>query len=463
MAPSGSAISAGAVGYALSLLLARVLDWTVSQEHLLSGAAVVLLVPLVRYLLVGFDKPERHHGWVLPAVRDSLLAAALALITVSAVGYFVDVDVSRRLLLVQSALLVLLDSLLGARRRSAAPRGAEVRLAVVCDDAEFEQLAGGVEEHRASAHLMGRPTRIRVVVRLVGVLNDQPVIDITDRAVEARRRHAVPVAPVTEIKSVCDEYAVSLVLVGQGWLRDPQFLAIAESALDAGVSMASLPGFFERHFMRVPITCLDPRWFFDLTHERRASYRRLQQAVGLLAAAVAGVLLLALGPFIAAAIYLESGGPVLFRQSRVGLQGRTFTLLKFRTMITDAEIEGPRFAQVDDPRVTRVGRFLRRTRLDELPQVWNILRRDMAFIGPRPERPEFAGAYADSVPYYRRRLAVPPGLTGWAQVNESYAASEADTIRKLERDLFYLKYQSLSLDLMILARTARSVLHVHGR
>lgn len=460
VAPVRAATISGLVGFAVALTVGRLLGWPLNTEHMMSAGAFAVAAPLARYMLIGVS--DRQSGWALPAVRDSTLALALTAVVVTGVGFGLDVDVARRLLLVQAAVALLTESLLTLRAHAASRDDKVLRLAVVCDDMEFDELARGVAEHRAAPPGPGA-SRMDVAIRLVGLLDDQRVVDLTDDAQARRRRHGVASAPVADLKSVCDEYQVSLVLVGQGWLRDPQFLAIAESAQDAGVRMASLPGFFEQHFMRVPVHCLDPRWFFDLTHERRASYRRFQQLVGLLAAALAGMVLLVLGPLIAAAIVLESGRPVFYRQTRLGLHGRTFELLKFRTMTTDAEAHGPRFTRTGDPRITRVGKLLRRSRLDELPQLFNILRRDMTFIGPRPERPEFAGGFAGSMPYYRRRLGVRPGLTGWAQVNEDYAASEEETLRKLERDLFYLKYQSLSLDAIILARTARSVLHLRGR
>jgi lipopolysaccharide/colanic/teichoic acid biosynthesis glycosyltransferase len=168
-------------------------------------------------------------------------------------------------------------------------------------------------------------------------------------------------------------------------------------------------------------------------------------------------------PFIAAAIKLESPGPVFYRQMRAGQGGRPFQLLKFRTMIAGAEADGQaRWARAIDARVTRVGRLLRRTRLDELPQLFNVLRGDMSLIGPRPERPELIAVLEQEIPFYRARLLVKPGLTGWAQVNYGYGRSVEDARVKLEYDLYYIKQQSIWLDLVILFRTVEVVLGMKG-
>jgi exopolysaccharide biosynthesis polyprenyl glycosylphosphotransferase len=181
---------------------------------------------------------------------------------------------------------------------------------------------------------------------------------------------------------------------------------------------------------------------------------------------LAALLLVLAAPIMLAvwvAIRLESRGPAIFRQERLGRNGRPFVLLKFRSMALDAEqATGPVWAAQDDPRVTRVGRFIRKTRLDELPQLWNVLRGDMSFIGPRPERPHFIQALQEVVPYYAQRLSVPPGLTGWAQVRYPYGASVEDALEKLQYDLYYIKNMSLFLDLMIVLGTAQVVLFGRG-
>jgi lipopolysaccharide/colanic/teichoic acid biosynthesis glycosyltransferase len=161
-------------------------------------------------------------------------------------------------------------------------------------------------------------------------------------------------------------------------------------------------------------------------------------------------------------VKLDSPGPALYHQKRTGRNEKPFTLHKFRTMGVDAEVGGPRFAALDDPRITRVGRFLRKSRLDEIPQLWNVLRGDLSIVGPRPERPVFVEEYERAIPFYGSRHLIRPGVTGWAQVNYGYADDEADTVEKLTYDLYYVKHQSVWLDLHILGLSVWTVLTGFG-
>jgi lipopolysaccharide/colanic/teichoic acid biosynthesis glycosyltransferase len=178
---------------------------------------------------------------------------------------------------------------------------------------------------------------------------------------------------------------------------------------------------------------------------------------------VLGIITAPLMVLTAAAIALESGFPVLYRQERVGEHGRTFILRKFRSMGLDAEKEGtPIWAKSGDERVTRVGRFIRLTRLDELPQLWNVLRGDMSFVGPRPERPFFVAELSKAIPFYQQRHVVKPGITGWAQVRYRYGASLEDATEKLRYDLYYIKHLSIFFDLTIVFDTVKVVLFRKG-
>jgi len=165
----------------------------------------------------------------------------------------------------------------------------------------------------------------------------------------------------------------------------------------------------------------------------------------------------------ALAVLLSSKGPILYRQRRVGLDGHPFTLYKFRSMYVDAEaVTGAVWATKDDPRITPVGKWLRRLRLDELPQFWNVIRGDMTIVGPRPERPEFVELLAQQIPYYRQRLAVKPGITGWAQINHKYGDTQLDAMIKLEYDLYYIKHIAPALDFYIIFHTIKVMLLRRG-
>ncbi len=231
-----------------------------------------------------------------------------------------------------------------------------------------------------------------------------------------------------------------------------------------GVPVTDLPAVFERVTGAVHLESLKASFLiYGRGFQQHWSRRLVKRAFDLLAAT--SLLLLAAPIMLVAAlcIWLESGRPIVFRQERTGVNGRPFQLLKFRSMRPDAEKDGvPRWAATGDPRVTRFGRFMRRCRIDELPQIFNILKGEMSFVGPRPERPFFVSQLAQQVAFYGVRHAVKPGLTGWAQVRYSYGASVEDAVRKLEYDLYYVKNHSLLLDLVILLKTVRVVLLGEG-
>ncbi len=233
-----------------------------------------------------------------------------------------------------------------------------------------------------------------------------------------------------------------------------------------GISITSLITFFEREQGKVKLSLIDPSWLifssgFDASPMRKISKRLFDCTTTLLILALTWPMIV----LTALAIWIESdtGAPILYRQERVGEDGRTFKLIKFRSMRTDAEQDGvARWASQHDDRVTRVGRFIRKVRLDELPQLWNVVRGDMSLIGPRPERPEFVVELEKKIKYYELRHCVKPGLAGWAQLNYPYGAGEKDAAEKLKYDLFYVKNHTLTLDLVILIQTVEVVLFRRG-
>jgi sugar transferase (PEP-CTERM system associated) len=194
----------------------------------------------------------------------------------------------------------------------------------------------------------------------------------------------------------------------------------------------------------------------------KPSQQIARRVVSTLTAATGLLLFLPFFPFVVLMVRLSSPGPIFFKQTRVGLGGRNFSVYKFRTMRTDAEVAGAKWATKDDPRVTSVGRFMRKTRLDEVPQLWNVLRGDMGFVGPRPERPEFVPWLSEQIPYFNLRHMIRPGLTGWAQVRYGYGATLAEAREKLEFDLYYIKHMTLGLDLLIMFETVKTIIRRQG-
>jgi sugar transferase (PEP-CTERM system associated) len=231
-----------------------------------------------------------------------------------------------------------------------------------------------------------------------------------------------------------------------------------------GVMVSDYQSFCERELGRINLGSLTPSWFFFHGGFRNSALQNaLKRAFDITAALSLAVFFFPFMALAALALMLTRDGPILYRQERVGQKGEIFTLIKFRSMCEDAEETGePQWASVNDDRVTRVGALIRKTRLDELPQLFNVLKGDMSITGPRPERPQFVEQLKAQLPYYDERHRVKPGITGWAQVNSKYAGSLEDSKVKLEHDLYYIKYYSLILDLIIILQTIRVVLWSEG-
>ncbi len=232
----------------------------------------------------------------------------------------------------------------------------------------------------------------------------------------------------------------------------------------AGIRVTEFLDFWERETRTVDLEALRPSWLFYSDGFRCGVIDEIaKRAFDIVASLALLVFTAPLLVLVACVIKLDSRGPMLYRQERVGLRGRNFTILKFRSMRTDAERDsGPQWAARGDPRVTRVGAIIRKLRIDELPQIFNVLRGDMSFVGPRPERPYFVANLAAVIPYYQERHWVRPGITGWAQINYPYGASIEDARRKLSYDLYYVKNRSIFLDLAILLQTARVIFWNYG-
>jgi len=265
--------------------------------------------------------------------------------------------------------------------------------------------------------------------------------------------------------SVVYKYAVDEVVVG---VRDRRNGGIPMSELlqckVEGVVVTDLSTFFERETGHVQLDCLNPSWIVFSDGFEHGSYKYVVKRI--FDVVVSLLLLAATLPIMvvtAFLIYLETGLPILYRQERVGEFGRTFKILKFRSMRQDAEKSGtPQWATKDDDRITQIGHVIRKLRIDELPQIFNVLKGDMSFVGPRPERPYFVKDLAKQIPYYVSRHTVKPGITGWAQIRYPYGASVEDAVKKLQYDLYYAKNHSLFLDLIILFQTVQVILFTRG-
>jgi exopolysaccharide biosynthesis polyprenyl glycosylphosphotransferase len=324
-------------------------------------------------------------------------------------------------------------------------RGMEIRLAVVGS----AELATSLESELELAGLGG--------YHVVGW------VDVTGRPpVSGRGMRSL--GPAQRMREIIVSEHIDLIVYGVRESRAEEVEGISsleilervsEACLGLEVRLIGANQLYEELFGHVPLATVNAAWFQYVLHPRfRAASPLSKRAFDLGLGAVALLLTAPLLALAAIAIKLSDRGPVLYRQRRVGESGHEFEILKLRTMRVNAEREGsPEWSSTDDKRVTPVGRLLRRTHVDELPQLWNVLRGEMSLLGPRPERPEFVGVLEQQLPYYDRRQLMKPGITGWAQVRCGYSGSDTGTAWKLCHDLYYFKHRSLGLDLLVLLET----------
>jgi exopolysaccharide biosynthesis polyprenyl glycosylphosphotransferase len=257
-----------------------------------------------------------------------------------------------------------------------------------------------------------------------------------------------------------------VVIAITGEVQGKTFQTLLE-AQESGVDIVPMPNLYEELLGRVPIHHLEAEWLIrSFVNDARVGgfYEMVKRLLDILVAVLGLSICVILSPLTAILILLDSGFPILYKQIRSGKGGRLYSIYKFRTMFQDAEKDGKvQVTHENDERITRVGNFLRRTHIDELPQFWNVLRGEMSIVGPRAERPELILEYQKEIPLYRARLLVKPGITGWAQVNYGYSATIAQTIVKLEYDLYYIKNRNLFMDVLIILRTLTQVIGFRGR
>lgn len=296
---------------------------------------------------------------------------------------------------------------------------------------------------------------------LVGIIDDDP-----NKAEKEIDGYPVLGASDQLLSLIREEQVSDVVVAISGEMQGSTFQVLLD-AQESGVEISRLPAIYEELMGRVPIRLLETDWILRsfIDHRRVSEFYELGKRIIDILGGFIGVMLMFITlPFISLGIMLESGRPVFYTQTRAGRGAQDYRIYKYRTMYQDAEADGqPQWAKEDDERATRFGRILRKTHLDELPQFINVLRGEMSLVGPRAERPELVEMFQQHVPFYRARLLVKPGITGWAQVNSGYASTIEETVIKLEFDLYYIKHRNLLMDLVILLRTPFTVFGLRGQ
>jgi exopolysaccharide biosynthesis polyprenyl glycosylphosphotransferase len=409
------------------------------------------LLPLV-WLLLLIDLYDLHRAasWKR-TVRSIILAASVAAIVYLLV-YFTSApgSVNRRalgLFIILAPLLTLTWRRLYIRLYSA--QGAQRRILAL----------GAGDNGRTLAQMYKNIPH--PPFNLLGFLDDDPAKIGT--SIEGFRIYAGS----DRLLDLSSQLAVSEVIVSiTGEMRGETFQTLLD-AQENGIDIVRMPTIYEELLGRVPIHHLESDWVLRsfLDEARSGGFYELgKRLLDILGGLVGMLMLLMMLPFIGLATVIDSGFPVFYWQERLGRGGREFKIVKFRTMRQDAEKEGKaQMAGEHDPRITRVGNFLRVSRLDEFPQFWNVLRGEMSLVGPRAERAQWVETFQKEIPFYRARLLVKPGITGWAQINYGYAATVEDTSVKLEYDLYYIKHRSIIMDIVIMLRTVGTVLGGKGR
>lgn len=311
-------------------------------------------------------------------------------------------------------------------------------------------------------------------LNLARLVTDNPQLGYSVRALVHVGQEALPLEnghmpwqvldDLSDIERLITEQRIDTIVISPAAYQMSEIIDLFYDTLSRRVDFINLASMSERLTGRIPLGAINQAWFLDnMSEGSKKSFDTLKRVVDIIASVVIGIPALVMTPFVALAITVDSRGPIFFRQKRSGRGGIPFEIIKFRTMRTDAEKNGAVWAQENDSRVTAVGRILRKSRIDELPQLWNILRGEMSLVGPRAERPEFDTQLAQHIPFYRERYLIKPGLSGWAQINYPYGASVQDAIQKLQYDLYYIKHRSLALDIAIILKTASISLRRAGR
>ena len=313
--------------------------------------------------------------------------------------------------------------------------------------------------------VIGTSSWARDIAETADQVTDAPyrVVGIVDDEADEADGPVPVLGPVADLTEIVKAQHPDLIVLADG---DSSARAL-ESLLDvasSGFKVVGVTHFFEHVFGWVPLRHLTPSWFMSILHLHQRTYSRFaKRTLDVVVASIGMVLAAPIAPVIALLVW-RTPGRIIYRQTRVGEGGKLFTMYKFRTMAEDAEEPGrPVFAEENDPRVTRFGRALRKTHLDELPQLWNVLKGEMSIVGPRPERPEFVRILENSVPFLARRLLIKPGITGWAQLRCDYASDSESAADRLSYDLWYLRHRNLTVDLAICAKTFSALLFHPGR
>jgi sugar transferase (PEP-CTERM system associated) len=409
------------------------------ENGLLKIAGIAVLTLLLSYYFDLYE-PQRISGRWEIYFRLLLLLSVLSFILAGLVYFFPEIDIRPNVFVIGASILA---------------------LAFVVWRWVYEWILG-LSVFRERVYVLGSGERARKVVEVLRARRDAGM-----EVVEGEGKG--------DFNCELDRFAADLRAFCKPTLRIERVIVAMEDRRRSmpvrellnlrlrGVVIEDASFVLERLLGKLPLDGLNPSsLIFTHGFNVKSSQQILRRLVSIYVSFIGLTICLPFIPFIILAVRLSSPGPIFYRQTRVGLRGRPFSVIKFRTMRQDAEEQGAVWAAKNDPRITSLGKFMRITRLDEIPQLWNVLRGEMGFVGPRPERPEFVKWLASEIPFYELRHMIRPGITGWAQVRYKYGASLEETKHKLEYDLYYVKHLSLGLDLLIMFETIKTIILRRG-
>ncbi len=428
-----------AASFRMNFSLSQGLDYI--QQHIpsLTGSAVIFL--LVFYISGLYERSSLvYKRNSFAPIALSVLIALIVIIVTFYARY--ALGIGRGILLLAAVFVFLSTYAVRRLYASAVGRGLFNRNALI--------VGGGREARSILSLIRGTPGAGYTVYGVVASSKARPGDFI----------EGIPIlGGVDKLREFASAYAIDTILVATSLSREHALLKILRPLRYAGMEIKDYASLYEELAQEIPLDHIDDEWLMHAAmNSSRIHIRKIKRVLDVAAACIGLILSAPISLVAAVAIRLDSPGPIFYRQRRAGLDGQPYTLFKFRSMRADAEQQtGAIWAGKFDARVTRVGAFLRKSRIDEIPQLINILKGDMSLVGPRPERPEFIDTLTDAIPFYKERLLVLPGLTGWAQVKYPYTASVEAGRRKLQFDLYYIKHMSLFLDVVIMLRTLKTI------
>ena len=409
------------------------------ENGLLKIAGIVFLTLLLSYYFDLYEPQRISERWEI-YFRLLLVLSVLSFILAGILYFFPEIDIGHNVLVTGVSILA---------------------IALVIWRSAYEWILG-LSLFRERVYVLGSGARALTLVETLRARRDAGM-EVVEGTADGDfggqlERYAATLRAFCKPKASIDRVIVAM--------EDRRGSMPVRELLDLrlkGVVIEDASSLIERLSGKLPLEGLNPSTLiFTSGFNVRASQQIIRRLISMIVSFIGLAICLPFIPFIILAVRLSSPGPIFFRQTRVGLRGRTFSVLKFRTMRQDAEANGAVWATKNDARVTSLGRFMRKTRLDEIPQLWNVLRGEMGFVGPRPERPEFVQWLTSEIPFYDLRHMIRPGITGWAQVRYQYGASLEETKQKLEYDLYYVKHMSIGLDLLIMFETIKTIILRRG-